>query len=380
MILRHALAVLATASMLPLASLAQPTGDESKASAADARDAQMPSPGGASASRTLLVDSPDLTLSLRGFGQFYVAPIVGKDALVTAGDASEFAGMRVRRLQLGVEGTGSDHVSFGVWMDLASSPTLLQAWLAWSAHRAFAVEAGVVRVPFSKSSIQSSADLTFSERPLAVDRLLPDRQPGVAVYGLIGDTLSYRAGWFNGADPSRLGLGSDHDAGLFAGRLSFTPFGLLRPGQSDVARGPFRLELAVDAMRQAAAGFLGTSYGADLTVQALGAALLLEYVHDERAPLSQPTVASTLADTTVRTGLIAQGSLQLFGPVEVAVRGELVDDNAALQDVGDVLSTAAGVHANWPRAKVGLDWYHRTERYGAQLSNDVGLASVQGRF
>jgi hypothetical protein len=380
MTLRHAVAALAAASLLPLVSHARDDGAATRVGASEARDAQMPSPGGASASRTLLVDTPDLTLALRGFGQFYVAPLVGEDALVAAGDASEFSGMRVRRLQLGVEGTGTDHVSFGVWMDLATSPTLLQAWLAWSAHRSFAVEAGVVRVPFSKSSIQSSADLTFTERPLAVDRLLPDRQPGVAVYGLLGDVVSYRAGWFNGADPARMGIGPDHDAGLFAGRLAFTPLGLLRPGQSDVTRGPLRVELAVDAMHQAAAGFAGTSFGADLTVQALGAALLLEYVHDERAPLSQPTVSSTLADTTVRTGLVAQGSLQLFGPFEVALRGELVDDNAALQDVGDVLATAAGFHATWPRAKVGLDWYHRTERYGAQLSNDVAIASVQGRF
>jgi len=378
MSLRSFVAAALSAGLWPAAGAASPPGEAT--SAADTREAQMPSPGGASGAKVLLVDRPDLQLSLRGFGQFYAAPLAGNDALVAAGDASEFAGMRVRRLQLGVEGRGTSDVSFGIWMDLASSPSLVQAWLAWSPSRAFAVEAGVVRVPFSRSALQSSADMTFSERPLAVDRLLPDRQPGVAVYGSLSDVLSYRAGWFNGADPSRMGIGPDHTAGLLAGRIAFTPFGLLRPSQSDVARGPLKLEIAVDAMHHEAAAFRGTTLGADLTVQAYGTSLLLEYVEDRRAPLPQPVVAATLTDAVERTGLIAQAAVQIAGPFELAVRGELVDDNAALQDVGDVLATAAGVHATWPQAKVGLDWYHRMERYGPELSNDVALATVQGRF
>lgn len=380
-----ALAAAAPAARATPADAAEPTPKaEAPAPEVDAeavRASQMPSPGGSGRPLALLVDRPDFQLAVRGFGQFYAMPYVGKDALVGAGDAADFAGMRVRRLQVGLEGRGPSSLSFGVWMDLAQSPTLLQAWLAWAPMTEFAVEAGVVKVPFSRSALQSSAETTFSERPLAVDKLLPDRQPGVAVYGApFGGRLSYRAGWFNGADPSRMGLGPDHPAGLFAARVAVAPLGPLRPGQGDGQRGPLRVELAVDAMQNFASSFTANSLGADLTVQGYGAALLLEYLRDVRAPVSQPVTAPTVADRLVRTGMIAQASYQVWGPLEVAARGELVDDNAALEDVGDTIGMAAGVHANFANVKAGVDVYHRVERFGLALANDTLVTSLQGRF
>lgn len=375
------------AALFPAFALAQdaapaPTDAATpRATSEDIRAAQMPSPGGAYKPLAVIVDKDSFQLSVRGFGQFYAAPYAGKDVLLSAGDATEFRGMRVRRLGLGFEGSAAHDLSFGVWLDLAGDPLLSQAWLAWSPSTAFSMEAGVVRVPFSRSALQSSAELTFSERPISVDRLLPDRQPGVAIYGGFLDGLvSYRTGWFNGAAPSRLGQGPDHAAGLFAGRLAISPFGRLRPGQSDLARGPLRLEVAFNGMQDFAASYTSTSLGADLSLQVSGAALLVEYIYDRRSPISNPVTAPTVADKIVRTGLIAQASYQVWGPLELAARGELVDDNTSLQDVGDVIATAVGVHANFSYAKVGVDWYHRVEKYGAVLSNDTALAIVQGRF
>ncbi len=361
------------------AAIAAPA--EATVEALDVRATTMPSPGGTGKPLAQVVDTPNFSLVVRGFGQLYVSPYAGKDALLPAGDAVEFAGFRVRRLQFGFEGKGPANLSFGIWTDLASSPSLLQAWLAWAPRAEFAVEAGVVRVPFSRSALQSSAEITFSERPLSVDRILPDRQPGIAVYGAIrGGLLTYRVGWFNGAPPERVGQGPDHTAGLVAGRLTFAPFGALRPGQSDVSRGPLRAELAMSAMQNFAAEFTSTTLGADLALQVRGASLLVEYVRDSRSPVSNPVTAPTIEGKIVRTGLIAQAAYQLWGPLEVAVRGELVDDNDQLEDVGDVLAGAAGVHATFPNVKVGLDWYHRIERFGSDLSNNVALGTVQGRF
>jgi hypothetical protein len=133
-------------------------------------------------------------------------------------------------------------------------------------------------------------------------------------------------------------------------------------------------------MQDFAASYTSTSLGADLSLQVAGAALLVEYIYDRRAPVSSPVTAPTVADKIVRTGLIAQASFQVWGPLELAARGELVDDNTALQDVGDTIGTAVGVHANFSYAKVGIDWYYRVERYGAALANDTALAVVQGRF
>jgi hypothetical protein len=117
-----------------------------------------------------------------------------------------------------------------------------------------------------------------------------------------------------------------------------------------------------------------------VTLQVRGFSLLAEFVRDQRSPVSNPLATTSVEGTIVRTGYIGQAAYQVWGPFEVAVRGELVDDNDQLQDVGDILAGAAGIHATFPNVKVGVDWYHRAERHGSDLANDVALGTVQGRF
>lgn len=361
---------------------------EGKLSAAErsaqARDLQSPSPGGAGKARATVVDTPDFSLAVRGFAQFSAAPWVGKDALLENGDVADFAGMRVRRLSLGLEGRAAGNLSYDVWVDLASGPILSQARLAWTFRPEVTIEAGVVKVPFSKSAIQSSAEILFTERPLAVERLLPDRQPGVAVYGsLFNGVATYRAGVFNGAADNRAGLGNDHPGALVAGRVAVSPLGAMRPGQSDVTRGAPRFELGANAFYDMAAGYDGLAFGGDASFQGWGVSALVEYVQQIRTPVSQPVLAPSLNDRLVRSGFIAQASYLLWeNGLELAVRGERVDDNDALQDVGDVDALAVGLH--WYVAgldlNLDLDWYHRMERFGPQLDNDGVVLTAQGRF
>lgn len=372
-------------STSPLAHAA--TVDEGGAVADNAtlaRDHQSPSPGGSGKPRAMVVDTEDFGLAVRGFGQFTATPWVGKDALLESGDVADFAGVRMRRLSLGVEGRAGRHLSFDAWMDLASGPVLSQARLAWTFMPELTVEVGVVKVPFSKSAIQSSAEMLFGERPLSVERLLPDRQPGVAVYGALFDGIAtYRAGVFNGASSSRAGLGNDHPGALFAGRVAVSPLGPLRPGQSDLSRGAPRFELGANAFYDRAAAYDGLALGADATFQGYGASVLVEYVQQTRTPVSQPVVSPSILDRAKRSGLIAQAAYLLWADgLEVAVRGERVDDNDALDDVGDTDAIAAGLR--WYVAgldlRVDLDWYHRIERFGPQLENDAVVLSAQGRF
>lgn len=361
---------------------------EEKASAAErsaiARDQQSPSPGGGGKARATVVDTPDFSLAVRGFAQFSAAPWVGKDALLENGDVADFAGMRVRRLSLGLEGRAAGNLSYDVWVDLASGPILSHARLAWTFRPELTIEAGVVKVPFSKSAIQSSTELLFTERPLAVERLLPDRQPGVAVYGSLFDGIAtYRVGVFNGAADSRAGLGNDHPGVLVAGRVAVTPLGALRAGQVDIARGAPRLEIGANSFYDMAAGYDGLAFGGDVTFQGWGFSALVEYVHQIRTPLSQPVLAPSLNDRVVRNGFIAQASYLIWEKgLAVAARAERVDDNDALQDVGDVDALAAGLH--WYVAgldvNLNLDWYHRIERFGPQLDNDGVVLTAQGRF
>lgn len=349
-----------------------------------ARDHQSPSPAGASKARAVVVDNDDFRLAVRGFGQFIAVPYVGSDALLENGDVVDFPGMRMRRLALGLEGRAGENLSFDVWVDLATGFELTQARLAWTFLPALTLEAGVVKVPFSKSAVQSSAELLFSERPLSVERLLPDRQPGVALYGALFDGLAtYRAGVFNGAASDRAGFGNDHPGALVAGRVAVSPLGALRPGQSDLMRSTPKFEIGASAMYDKAAGYDGLAFGADASFQGHGASVLVEYVQQTRTPLSQPVVAPSINDRVKRSGFIAQASYLIWEKgLEIAVRGERVDDNDALEDVGDVDVVAVGLHWNVMNLdlRVDLDWYHRMERFGRPLDNDAIVLSTQGRF
>lgn len=350
----------------------------------DVQASQSPSPGGGGKARAVIVGTDDFTLAVRGFLQLQGALWVGEDALVSNGDAADFGGVRVRRLSVGVEGRWAKGLSFDVWMDLAEGPVLDQARLAWRIAPELTLEAGVVKVPFSQSALQSSAELLFTERALSVQGLVPDRQPGVALYGVLFDgVLSYRGGVFNGASSSRAALGNDHPGALYALRVGFSPFGAVARAGGEAARGPFRLELAANGLYDQAAAFEGFAFGSDLTLQAHGATVLVEYVDQSRFPVQEPVTAPTIVDRTRRTGLIAQASYILpVVPLEFALRLERADDNVALEDVGDTDALALGARYHLPDygLRLDLDWYHRTERHGRALQNDAVVLTAQGRF
>lgn len=351
---------------------------------ATVRASQSPSPGGGGKPRAVLTSGEDFSLAIRGFTQLQGVPWVGEDALLSNGDVADFPGLRVRRLSIGLEGRVGKRLSFDVWMDLAEGPILDQARLAWTFFPELTVEAGVVKVPFSRSAIQSSAEILFTERPLSVHGLVPDRQPGIALYGALFDGIaSYRAGVFNGASTSRAALGNDHPGALYALRVGVTPLGAPRPGQSDLERGPFRFELAGNALYDQAASFDGFAFGGDLTLQGYGATVLVKYVDQTRTPVSEPVMAPSILDHTRRTGLIAQaGYVVPKIPLELAVRWERADDNVALEDVGDTDGTAFGVRYHLPDygLRFDLDWYRRIERHGREMKNDAVVLTAQGRF
>jgi hypothetical protein len=65
-------------------------------------------------------------------------------------------------------------------------------FVSWAPSRAFHLDAGSMRVPFSLSRQVDEADLRMLERPGFVDAFLPDFRTGVAIGGDLGELL-YRA-------------------------------------------------------------------------------------------------------------------------------------------------------------------------------------------
>jgi hypothetical protein len=95
-------------------------------------------------------------------------------------------------------------------------------YLSWAPSRAFHLDAGSMRVPFSLSRQVDEADLRMLERPGFVEALLPDFRSGVAIGGDLGELL-YRAA-IMAADQTLEGHLFDSGV-LAAARLTAEPLG-----------------------------------------------------------------------------------------------------------------------------------------------------------
>jgi hypothetical protein len=95
-------------------------------------------------------------------------------------------------------------------------------YLSWAPVRAFHLDAGSLRAPFSLSRQTDEADLRMLERPGFVEAFLPDYRAGLAVGGDLGELL-YQAAILS-ADRTLDGhlFG---DGALVAGRLTAEPLG-----------------------------------------------------------------------------------------------------------------------------------------------------------
>jgi hypothetical protein len=155
--------------------------------------------------------------------------------LLVQGDAGD-DGLRLRRLRVGddaragdlrvrvvLEHHGSDQ-SFGPLEGgrIAAPVRLADAFVAYAPNRAFEIDAGVQRVPFTLSRQIDEADLRLPERPAFVDAATPDFRAGVALASDLG-LLQVRAALLS-ADPS-LDRALFDSGALWAVRLGAEPIG-----------------------------------------------------------------------------------------------------------------------------------------------------------
>lgn len=97
-----------------------------------------------------------------------------------------------------------------------------EAFIGWAPHRAFELDVGPQRVPFSLSRQIDEGDLLLPERPAFVDARTPDFRTGASVGGDLGAIL-YRAAIL-GADQTLDGHPFERGY-LLAGRLVAEPIG-----------------------------------------------------------------------------------------------------------------------------------------------------------
>jgi len=99
---------------------------------------------------------------------------------------------------------------------------MTEVFAGWAPSRAFELDAGALRVPFSRSRQIDEADLPLPERPGFIDAHTPDFRTGAEARGNLGEIL-YRVGFFS-ADQSVDGhlFGRGY---LVAGRVVAEPIG-----------------------------------------------------------------------------------------------------------------------------------------------------------
>lgn len=112
--------------------------------------------------------------------------------------------------------------SYYLQFDFTKSPSVLDAFMAYTPRPWLGVKVGAFKSPFSREYLTSAAKIDFVNRSFAVNAFAPKRQIGFEVYGwVVPNRLKYQAGVFNGD-----GITKNYNMNtkmMKAGRLSFYP-------------------------------------------------------------------------------------------------------------------------------------------------------------
>lgn len=132
----------------------------------------------------------------------------------------------VRRARIGIDATFFKYLDFKVEGEFSegSSFNLTDGYGELNYWPELRVRGGQFKVPFSFEELTSSRFIDFVERSV-VNNLVPARDVGAMMHGtLLGGTLDYSAGIFNGTGANS---SDKNDAKDYAGRLLVRPFKLL---------------------------------------------------------------------------------------------------------------------------------------------------------
>jgi len=340
----------------------------------------------------VVLDAGLTELHLVGLLQLELAPYVGDDAFVSAGDPAEAPGFRLRRARLGIAGTAWGDTDYE--LSLQATPDgvdLLDAWVGWRPVSNFALYGGARKVPFSRFALVGSADGALADRPLAVRAMAPFRQVGLTLEGDLGNGLfSWAAGAYNGFvrgvtfhegyGESTALAGNRFTNLAYAARVATAPFGPLGDGLADLDGGPLRAGLGAATYYDDGDTVKTLGFEADLLVKVAGFHFAAEILVDSAEPAKTPATDATPPTTIDRRSVVAElGYMVLPGLLGLTLRGELLDDDTALDDAGDSLVVTGGVqlYARARHLKASLEFTHREERHGVALDNDALLLQLQ---
>jgi hypothetical protein len=265
---------------------------------------------------------------------------------------------------------------YDAWKEADTDVHLHDAMVGWK-RGGLSLGLGQQKVPYSREALISSSQILFTERAVATEHMVPDRETGFTA-GYRWNGLGLDAGIFNGSGSF---LGDDNAGFLSAGRLSYTN---ADDGQD------YRTWGEIDGLifGAAANGFynddLSTStmgVGGDLIVRVAGLSALVEGHFANIQPTATDLAPADVMDGTPRLGLTGQLGYSL-GAFENALRFSMFDDDMDTEDNGDIWELYGGttVHLADDHARVGIGYVHRHEMAGQTLPNDTIRLWVQGKY
>lgn len=147
----------------------------------------------------------------------------------------------IRRFRLVFDGNAfKPWLLYTVQIDADSGPVVLRdAYFDIAYNKSFAPRIGQYKVPFSREELTSSSELQLVERSVVNEEFAFGRDIGTAIYGILGNSITYGAGVFNGN--GRNANSADSNL-LYIGRLQFGCCGELKYGGSFPSGGDFKIE------------------------------------------------------------------------------------------------------------------------------------------
>ncbi len=302
------------------------------------------------------------------------------------GDPEDDPGFKIRRARLGAHGSLGYGFTYEVvlnagspydaWKEADTKVHLHDANVGWS-RGALTLGLGQQKVPYSREALISSSQIVFTERAVATEHMVPDRETGFTA-GYRWNGLGLDAGVFNGSGSF---LGDDNFGFLSAGRLSYTN---AEDGEDYLTWGE------IDGLVFGAGGNafynddLSThtmGAGGDVIVRVAGLSALLEGHYSKITPSSTDVAPADVMDGTPRLGFTGQVGYSV-GAFENAVRFSMFDDDLDTDDNGDIWELYGGttIHLAEDHARVGFGYVHRHELAGQTLPNDTIRIWVQGKY
>jgi hypothetical protein len=306
------------------------------------------------------------------------------------GDLVERPGFAVPRARFGISGELDKHIKFAMVTDMTDGE-LVAGWIGYDKWNFARIYAGSQTVPFARSAMYSSVDAALAERARSASTMAPFRQVGLTLAGSYDLGLSWFLGAYNGWNRGNLfwqgavpnaGLDGNRFNGLsYVGRVEYATGDVGGP-VADQARGPFRIGFGGGGYYNDGGTIAGWGASADLILKVRGLHVLVEYIVDDASPDKEPTEPTVIPASLRRSALIAEAGYYLPSDVSIAVRGELIDTNADVDDNEDEmwLSASVGYHLLGNQARVMLNYDHRQEMDGEALANDSLYLQFQARM